>query len=884
MTEMIARREMMAIGQDQLRFNADEIMTLAETLYNFRLPRANAERLLEQLEGWPAGTILALQPLPQDLEHLMLRGEGPEALFCALADMMMDAQPPGLRDFLLASSTLPRMTPELVSTVLRLPNSTEWLAEVVSRNLFVSRTSLGLTYHRLFRDFLQKRLAEQRPDWFSQLHLNAATWFDQNGDVEEAFAHYIDAGCPEKADEAIQTLIHAYFTQGRIETLLRWNETLTRAGVLDPQLLYVCASELISRYEYDTAETYLSEAGRLFDEQHDDTGVANVHLHLAGINVQRGNYFQAITQVQNLAQMPPDSSNIRGRALRLLGFANLKLGLVETATQNLESALELYRQTGDLSSVSKVLLDLEVAYLYTGRLSDAAACLQEVVAIRRAIGSPIGLARALNNLGYHYHQFGDYAQAQSCFEEGLSVVAQVQDRRTEGYLLWSLGDLQRDRGGFDEALMHYNRSLELVSNNEPSLRCNLLISISTLRRWQNHFYDASALAEEAVAIANAHKLALESATARSAMWVARAFMGEFTSAAHELDLIASELQTLQAKTEVIHVLTMRAIVSYLRADRSYAEGYLKSAVQIAQSGASIQPLIAEIVHHPFMGLLVPAETQRFNAITQRVTRLLKAQMKPTNIIRLEDKLDPETIYSLRIQTLGKEIIERDGVLVLTTDWRAAAAKGLFFYLLFVGPETREQICLVFWPDSSPARVRSNFHTTLYRVRQALGENVIIFKDEKYCVNPALDIWCDAHEFQNLARQARPLSTRDARTEDLWRRGAALYQGDLLPQLDAEWMLPYREELREIYLESVANLGLCAQARKDYKQAVMMYKQALKLDPYREEVHRTLMLCYAEQGERGKIQTHFRNLQKLFDEELAVEPSAETKLLVRSLLR
>jgi DNA-binding SARP family transcriptional activator len=259
-------------------------------------------------------------------------------------------------------------------------------------------------------------------------------------------------------------------------------------------------------------------------------------------------------------------------------------------------------------------------------------------------------------------------------------------------------------------------------------------------------------------------------------------------------------------------------------------------------------------------------------------------VKPTNIIRLADKLDPETIYSLRIQTLGKEIIERDGVLVLTTDWRAATAKELFFYLLFIGPETREQISLNFWPESSSNRVRSNFHTTLYRVRQALGENVIIFRDETYCVSPALDIWCDAHEFQSLAKQARPMSTRDARTEDLWRRTASLYHGDFLPQLDSEWILAYREELRETYLESVVHLGLCAQARKDYKQAVVMFKQALKLDPYREENHRLLIRCYGEQGERGKIQTHFRYLLRLFDEELAVEPSRETMSLVKSLLK
>ena len=47
---------------------------------------------------------------------------------------------------------------------------------------------------------------------------------------------------------------------------------------------------------------------------------------------------------------------------------------------------------------------------------------------------------------------------------------------------------------------------------------------------------------------------------------------------------------------------------------------------------------------------------------------------------------------------------------------------MFYYLLFIGPQTREDFCLAFWPDSSIKRVRSNFHTTLYRARRALGDD------------------------------------------------------------------------------------------------------------------------------------------------------------------
>src|SRR5439155_13070009 len=90
LAEMIARREVLAIGQQELRFTPQEVEDLANEMLGSDLPKAtNVEELAARLEGWPAGTVLALHPLPSDLERAMLSGgEGPEALFDALADLM----------------------------------------------------------------------------------------------------------------------------------------------------------------------------------------------------------------------------------------------------------------------------------------------------------------------------------------------------------------------------------------------------------------------------------------------------------------------------------------------------------------------------------------------------------------------------------------------------------------------------------------------------------------------------------------------------------------------------------------------------------------------------------------------------------------------------
>jgi DNA-binding SARP family transcriptional activator len=58
---------------------------------------------------------------------------------------------------------------------------------------------------------------------------------------------------------------------------------------------------------------------------------------------------------------------------------------------------------------------------------------------------------------------------------------------------------------------------------------------------------------------------------------------------------------------------------------------------------------------------------------------------------------------------------------------------------------------------------------------------------------------------------------------------------------------------------------------------------LEIDPYREDTHRAIMMCYAQLGEKQQILAHFRRLKTLLYEELGLEPSSETASLANSLL-
>jgi ATP/maltotriose-dependent transcriptional regulator MalT/DNA-binding SARP family transcriptional activator len=883
--EMIVRREVLAIGQEELRLTATEIAALAYQVLGFAPSTAQVQDLVARLEGWPAGTVLALYPLPPDLERAMLSGgQGPEALFDALADSMLHTQPVELRDFLLASSTLPRLTPELCSDALGLRDTAVLLSEVQNRNLFLSRITRGLAYHRLFRSFLQRQLHNTDPNLYASLHAKAARWFEENDYQDEAFDHYLTAGLPQRAADISQRLAHAYFTQGKTETLLYWSRQLHQADLGSPRLFWACAMVHTDRYEYGMAEDELYAAEKGFYKQRDYMGLIDVQIQRAMIDLQRGDYHAAINLAEQVMEMGAVSTKIRGNALKILGVAHLRLGEVDDALSCLEDAIPLHRADGDAYALANVLQDLGVVLARIGRLEEASACLQEVVALRRSLGSAQALALALNNLGYYYHRGSDYRQAMLTLQEGLSVVAKVPNRRAESYLLWSIADLQRDQNAWDDAMRSYQKALELLGSGEPALRSSILVGISTLHRWRGEFYKAVTAAKEAAALAETHKLALESALAQSALWSAYVSLGQEAESLMRLEGVASLLLKQKARYELLRVYGMCAHAALLMSDTTAAEQYLLSALQLAGEVGSAQPLVSEIAHIPLLESLVSAKPAVYESVLRDLKRLKEVQQKPPRPLAMRDRLTAQQVtYTLRIKTLGPESIIRDGHAVSSSEWRATGAKEMFYYLLFVGPSSREDIGLVFWPESTTKQVRANFHTTLYRARAAVGENAIIFQDGTYRINPDLDLWCDALELETLTRRARLMPSRDARTEDLWRRAVALYQGDFLATLDVAWTDARRESLREAYIEALVGLGECARARKDYRESLSLFKQALSVDPYREDVHRAIMICYGEKGERNKILAHLQTLEQMLWEELSVHPSEETRALAQALL-
>jgi DNA-binding SARP family transcriptional activator len=239
--------------------------------------------------------------------------------------------------------------------------------------------------------------------------------------------------------------------------------------------------------------------------------------------------------------------------------------------------------------------------------------------------------------------------------------------------------------------------------------------------------------------------------------------------------------------------------------------------------------------------------------------------------------EEDTVGRLEIYALGEGRVVRDDHPVSSSEWQAAMAKELFFYILMHGPLERDAIGLVFWPDLPTRKMRNSFHTTLHRIRRAVGVDAVVVEGGQYRLGD-VDYWFDVEEFEALVERARLLPPHDWQTAELWRRAAALYQGDFLPEVERVWCVPKREALQEMYIEVLIGIGQCHEARGDVEGAIGWYRQAMETDELREDIHRRIMHGYAEAGRRSEALAQYHICREVLRRELGVDPSTETREL------
>lgn len=189
------------------------------------------------------------------------------------------------------------------------------------------------------------------------------------------------------------------------------------------------------------------------------------------------------------------------------------------------------------------------------------------------------------------------------------------------------------------------------------------------------------------------------------------------------------------------------------------------------------------------------------------------------------------------------------------------------------PIPRDRLAECLWPDDAPPEARANLRRHLHLLRQALPEGDWILTDrETVQWNPAADFWLDVEAF-----------TRCAQADSPDEQCLELYQGDVLPELYDDWLIPERESLAALLLQALQRAVERHAEQHQYAEALRYARRLLVYDPLHEETHRMVMRLACLAGDRQAALHQFAECRDLLRRELDVEPMPATLELHQTIL-
>jgi DNA-binding SARP family transcriptional activator len=193
-----------------------------------------------------------------------------------------------------------------------------------------------------------------------------------------------------------------------------------------------------------------------------------------------------------------------------------------------------------------------------------------------------------------------------------------------------------------------------------------------------------------------------------------------------------------------------------------------------------------------------------------------------------------------------------------------------------------------WPLDRPANVQGSLHTFVSMLRRRLTADreraraVIVTEPEAYRVATDL-IELDLDRFDELLERSAHEPTRLARVS--LEEALALARGDVLEDEPyATWALHLRGSYQGRLLGARLDAADVALAERELGAALAHCEAASLLDPFSERAHRCAMLALYALDRQHDALARFRNFRASLDEELGLEPTAETRALESAILR
>jgi LuxR family transcriptional regulator, maltose regulon positive regulatory protein len=388
-----AAGEIAEIRARDLRFDAAEAGSLFNDVLGLDLDVGDVATLLARTEGWAAGLCLAALTLTGDKNrHVLVTAFGgtDRHLIDYVGVEILDTQSPQIREFLLRTSILDRLTAELCDAVTGRTDSASLLERIERHNLFLvplDERYRWYRYHHLFAELLRHELSKAAPGTVQSLHRRACDWYRKAGLPADAVSHALAAGARDEARELIATWWTDTFNEGRLPTVSRWLDALPPGIVEDDARLCLARAWIaIDHGRLDEVDQWLDlverNASRSDVEVNDGATLAGHAVVLrAVLRFKNGDIRHAADEARRALMRPGIDPFRQTVAHCVLGITRYWSGDPPGAASELDIAIRHARESDNHLATAYALGYRALVHIAVGALDEGRRLADEAVVL-----------------------------------------------------------------------------------------------------------------------------------------------------------------------------------------------------------------------------------------------------------------------------------------------------------------------------------------------------------------------------------------------------------------------------------------------------------------------------------------------------------------------
>lgn len=442
LSRLRASGQLCELRAKDLRFTPDETATFLNEIMGFDLSAQDVVALETRTEGWIAGLQMAALTMQgikssSELVDFVNSFTGSDRFIQDyLTDEVLQQQTSEIKDFLLQTSILNRLSGPLCDVVTGQKGGQAILEALEIANMFIvplDNERQWYRYHHLFADLLAHHLKQTFPDLIPDLHRRASEWYEGKNLPSEAIHHAFAAEDFEQAADLAELAWPAMSGGFQSITWLGWLRDLPDELVQTrPVLCLAFAWANLNAGNLEDAEVRLLDVERWLEPS------ASIPDKSQGPLIE-----MVVIDQEQFQSLPGSLATARAYHAQAIGDLN---GTVKYTKQILELLPE--DEQGGRGTAALSLL---------------------------------GLAQYAN---------GDLKAAYQAFSNGIAGMTPL-DRITGAFVL---ADIKMALGQLNTALTTYKQSLKLVKDHSKPMPLgteDIYIGLSKLHRERGNLDDAA---------------------------------------------------------------------------------------------------------------------------------------------------------------------------------------------------------------------------------------------------------------------------------------------------------------------------------------------------------------------------------------------------------